>query len=183
MSSAEASGTGSGAATGAAAGTAVMPGMGTAVGAAAGAIVGFVGGLLATNAQSEAADKNAELKREQADELLVRQQINDNIMREQADLAGHEALSRSGNSGSADFTGIGDMLRIHRDTEANIANNNRDAQFKAKMLRAGADVDTQLASDIQTAGIVSGSGSLLTGAAQAYNIYKGPSESTVGLGK
>lgn len=131
------------------------------------------GQIKGASAQAEAQARQADAKRFQAAELLQRQEINERIMREQAEFQERFAGMRSRGTTN---TGLGDVLRIRRDLESNLLTSRREAEFKAKMLRMGADVETQLASDLKTAGWLSSGGTLLTSAASTYNIMRGPSK-------
>jgi hypothetical protein len=153
-----------------------MSGVEIGLGAVAAVGVGtkIVGDIVGANAQADAAKREAALKNQQADELLSRQSVNERIMLEQDQQAEHEfgaAFASTGREGG----GIGGMLTIHKNTLDAIANTRRDAEFKAQMIRAGAESDIQLASDRTTASYITGAGTLLSAGAQAYNLYKGPS--------
>lgn len=115
----------------------------------------------------EAAQRNAAIKEAQAQELLSREMVNENIMQEQGDQAALEYGTKGG--GVVD---IGGMLRLKRNVESNIALSRRDAAYKARMLRMGADVDLQLGSDQKTASILGAVGTGASGAANAYSLYK-----------
>jgi hypothetical protein len=145
--------------------------------AIAGGTANAAGQVSAAKSQAEAAQKDAAIKNMQADELLSRQQINEQIMREQADRLELGYGSLAADTGGAG-TGIGGVLKIRQDVEQNISNSRRDAEFKAKMLRAGAAVETSLASDGVTASYLGAGGSILGGAASAYKLYSGPSRAT-----
>lgn len=115
-------------------------------------------------ARRAASEADAAAKNRQADELLAREGINEQLMLDQSFQAEQNygsAFAMTGKEGG----GIGGMLTIHKNTLASIANARRDAEFKASMLRAGAEVDTKLASDLQTAGVISGAGTIISGAA------------------
>lgn len=148
-----------------------MSGIEIALAAAAvgGTALNVYGNISGANAQEEAAQRNAALKREQADELLDRQIINERIMRRAAEKAerGYVASFASTGRGGG---GVGGVLQIKEELEENIANTRRDAEFKAKMLRAGADIETSLASDAVSAAWISGAGTILTTGAQAYGM-------------
>jgi len=158
--------------------------MGVAEGAAAVAIAGtalnIYGQISGAAARKGAAEKDAYHKRLQADELLSRQAINEQIIREQSEKAGlryGSAFASTGREGA----GIGGILEIKEAAEESIKNSRRDAEFKASMLRIGADIDTQLASDMMTAGYFSAGGTLLSSGADIYGKYdryesKGSSE-------
>lgn len=135
--------------------------------AGVGLLTQFVGGIMAGSAQAEAAERNARLKNQQADELLAREAINEQIMREQGErtvLGYQAAFSDTGREGG----GIGGALTIHREVERSILNARRDAEFKARMIRAGAAEDVRLAGDLRTASILSGFGGVMSGAADIY---------------
>ena len=72
-------------------------------------------------------------------------------------------------------------MEIRKNTAMTIANDRRDAEFKAKMLRAGANVATQLASDEAASGYITGAGTLISGGLRAYDYMKGPSSTTQSL--
>lgn len=149
---------------------------------AVGALAQGIGTILSGNAQADAATKNADFKHQQADELLARQAINEQILRDEADRQKLQMGSIAGGSGLGG-SGIGMKLAIMKNLTESISNSRRDAEFKAKMLNAGAEVDTQLASDIQTAGVISGVGTVLTGAYKAYDAYSPASNNRSSLPK
>lgn len=149
----------------------------------AGTLINGVSTVLTGFAQADAARKNTELKRQQADELMARQAINEQIIREEGEKEKSIAGSQAAGSGLGG-TGIGMKLAIIDNVNRTIANTSRDAEFKAKMLRAGAEQDTQLASDYVTSGIISGAGSVLSASGDHYlkwDKYGSPSSSTKGL--
>lgn len=127
-------------------------------------------------AQADAAERNAALKNAQADELLAREEINQELMREQAFQAEQNfgsAFAMTGKEGG----GIGGMLTIHSQLERNLRLSRREAEYKAKILRAGGDIDRQLGSDLQTAGWITGAGTLIGGATNIYQRYRPKDES------
>jgi hypothetical protein len=138
---------------------------------AIGAVVKGIGSILGGASQADAANENAKIKREQADELLAREEINAEIIRDQARKEKGVLLSQLAGMGGGG-SGIGLQLELDRNLALTLSNNRRDAEFKAKMLRRGADIDTKLASDYMTSGIISGVGTVLTGAASSYLDYK-----------
>jgi hypothetical protein len=129
------------------------------------------GNVAAARSQEEAARREAEFKMIQADELMERQRINEQIMVEQGDEMGSAYVAAFASTGRGGG-GVGGQLRIKRDVERSIANSHREAEFKAKMLRAGADVEMDLASDAVSAAWISSAGSVLTTGANVYNLYK-----------
>lgn len=145
--------------------------------AGVGTLVNAVGQISGANAQADAARKQAVLKNQQADELLSREAINEQILHDEAKsemLSGaHEA------GGGSEGGGIGQALTIVKTLNQTIANNQRDAEFKAKMLRAGAEMDQTLASDYQVGGILKSGGTLLSGAGDIYKANMQPPSSTL----
>lgn len=125
------------------------------------------GAISGASQQQEAAEVNAEMKRLQAKELLERQSINEQLIREQSE---DDQLHIGGSSFGS--TGIGDVLKVRRITEENISRSRRDAEFKATMLRKGADIETSLASDQMTGTILTGIGTGISAGATAYSRYK-----------
>lgn len=140
--------------------------------AAVGAVASLIGSVSEADSRAGAAQKDAALKRMQADELLEREAINEALIREQSDMAEGEYATAFGATGR-EGAGIGGRLRIRNNTARTIANFRRDAEFKAKMLREGANIADSLASDAITAGYISGAGSLLQGAGKAYDAFGG----------
>lgn len=138
------------------------------------------GTVSAASAQADASQKSADLKNQQANELMAREGINEGIMRTQ--------FARSVDSFQAGFAstgregaGISGVLRMQTDFQTTIANSARDAAFKAYMLHQGADIDMTLASDTATAGYLKMGGGILGAAAEAYGRgtqYKAPSTTT-----
>lgn len=119
--------------------------------------------------KAEAAERDAYFKGLQADEMMERQAINEDIMREQSFLA--QSKYRAEFAGTGREGGIGSVLEMRRVLNRNIELSRRDAQFKASMLRAGAESDQKLASDFMTSGYITGAGTALTGATRAYGVY------------
>lgn len=142
--------------------------------AGVGAAVQLYGMIAGAKAQSNAAERSAYFKHLQAQELIERQQINEQIMREQAVDAQKDWGSSAAGTGFA-ATGLGGKLRIHQRMQEAIEHTRRDAEFKARMLRAGGDIESGLASDQMTAGYISGFGSLLGTAARIYEQNQKPS--------
>lgn len=119
-------------------------------------------GISGASSRAEQMRRENELKRLQANELLARQAINEQIMtRESGRMEGRAitAFASTGREGA----GLGDAIQIHNNLLESIANTRRDAEFKASMLRRGADVGDELASDVAAAGWLSGVGTILTG--------------------
>lgn len=141
-----------------------------------GTAISAYGQVSAASSAAEAQQADAAAKREQAGELLQRQAINERIMQEQAERQQSAAGSGSAMSG-LEGTSLGSIMTIRKTTLENIALSRRDAEFKAKLLRQGADVQTDLASDMITAGYISGAGTLLQSglSAQKSGLFDAPS--------
>lgn len=126
--------------------------------------INVLGQLNGAAAQAEATRRNAAMKNAQADELLARQLINEEIMREDADYAALNVRTADG----IDQTGVGQQLWIKKNLQRNLELSRREAEYKARMLRQGADIDMQLGSDLQSASYLSAAGSVLGGGADIY---------------
>lgn len=139
--------------------------------AVAGAGLQIYGTVKGASAQAQAARQNAAIKAAQAQEIQDREIINEDIINKQSvrsQLAYESAAAGTGFSNA----GLGGVLRLRQDLATTLSNVRRDADFKASMLRAGADIDTNLASDAVTASYIASSGTVLTTGANIYNQYK-----------
>lgn len=164
-----------------------IAGGGTLFGVAALGGVGLSAGsqIDAASAKSNAAQREAGLLNLQARELLEREAINEEIMRQQSELQQKDygaAAAATGLGGE----GIGGIVRMRANLETTIANSRRDAEFKARMLRAGAEIQGNLASDIYTSGLIGAGGTILTGVGNYAGYaasYGKPSSTTQDLPK
>jgi hypothetical protein len=148
---------------------AIIAGVGTAV---------SVYGMIAqSQKQSEAQSAAADLKNKQASELDQRQAINESIMRQKS-LEAQSRISALGGETGVEGGNLGSVIRMQRDLAQQIAVSRREEQFKANMLRLGGEVDQRLSSDIASAGWISGTGTLLTGAAKTYDYANSAKPST-----
>lgn len=155
-----------------------MSGVELAAGAAiVGTATSVYGQIKGAQAQSEANEAKANLQREEADELLDRQAMNEKILRQNAAQAGLEYSATVGSNG-LDQSGIGGLLTIQKNLDQTVSDTRREADFKAKMLRAGADIETGLASDMVTASYIAGGGNILGAAAKGYSAFKPPGTPT-----
>lgn len=132
-------------------------------------VVSAVGGVYGAYASASALEKQAKQREMQANELLARQAINENIMRENELMMEKQAGAAFAATGR-DGGGIGSILRMQKVLQSNLEMSRRDAEFKARLMRMGAESDMALASDQITAGWISGGGSLLNGAYQTYKL-------------
>jgi uncharacterized protein HemX len=142
--------------------------------AVAGLGVSVYGQIKAAQDEAQARREKAANEEAQAVELMSREDVNESRMMDQERQQELNFGSRAAAAGGEGTT-LGGMLELHRQSEQAISFARRDAEFKAKMIRAGAQIDTNLASDAITAGTIGAAGSLLTGAAKAYDLYRGPS--------
>lgn len=153
--------------------------IGLAVASAVGTGVQAAGQIKSAHDQAEAQERASALKREQANELLSRQATNEEIMRKQLDRRMKDVNNLVSTSSS---TGIAlSIAEYQRDAEAAILDSHREAEFKARMLKAGADIETDLASDLVTGAYLSAGGTVLTGAYKTYDIFKPASSKTQNL--
>jgi hypothetical protein len=142
--------------------------------AVAGTAVQMYGEYEAAQSKAESEARQAAMKRQQADEVQARQTINEGVMREQEYHSEGDYVTKVGGHG-VEGSWFGGMMRMRQDLAYNIAATRREADFKAQMLREGADVNTQLASDSKTAGYLGIGASLITGAGKAYTAANKPS--------
>lgn len=150
---------------------------GAAIAAVVGTAIQVGGSIDSASQKASAAKQDADLKDAQADELISREQINEGLIQDQSQINQKEysaAFASSGREGS----GIGGVLQLRSNTATTIANSQRDAQFKASMLRAGANISDNLASDEITAGYITGGGTLLTGATKIASAIGGGGQSS-----
>jgi hypothetical protein len=103
--------------------------------AVVGTAISMYGEYESAQAKAEAAQRKAALKRVEATELLQREQINENVMREQAMYAEGDRVSQAGSSG-VEGSWFGGMVRMRRDLQFNLETSRREANFKAYLLRS-----------------------------------------------
>lgn len=150
--------------------------------AVVGAGVAIYGEIESGQAKANAAKLDAQLKNQQADELMSREANNEQLIQQQSERDQKDygaAFAGSGREGG----GIGGIMTIQKNTAITIANSQRDAEFKAKMLRAGANIATNLASDEVNASYITGAGTIITGAAKLSPSFAGASSSVASIPK
>lgn len=142
---------------------------------AAVAAVSVGGGILSAwsqvesgRAQRKAAERNAALKRMQADELLERANINmGEVFREGRVMAGTQASSYAAAGVGLDGT----PLLVIEETLARASEEasliRRDAEFQAKMLRLGADIEVQQGKSMEKAAYIGAAGNLISSGVNA----------------
>jgi len=135
---------------------------------AVGATISLIGAEQARQDQEDAAKAQAKLKRAQATELLERFEINSKSLErlgQETKAAQQAAYGRGGVD-----VGTGAPLLMMEDTYSKIQRQinleKREAEFKAKQLIRGADIEAELAGDISSAQKLENIGVFLTGAAK-----------------
>lgn len=141
-----------------------------AVGAAAAVVVGTAISIKAkkkeAEAQARAARKNAQAKREQALELLDRLEVNNQSLLLEGELLKGKQETDFASRGID--VGVGSALSTIEETNSLVSRqlliDRREADFKVKQLRSGADADVRLAGDVKSAARLAQTGMLLSGA-------------------
>lgn len=129
------------------------------------------GNIKAAQQKSDAVKAEAALKEAQANELLDREKINEGLMQEQESSIESGYVSAFADTGR-EGGGIGGVIKLRNQLQKNIDISRREASFKAQMLRAGANIDTTLASQQLSASYIGGAGTILTRGAEAYSAFK-----------
>ena len=126
-----------------------------------------VGGMISSaESAEEAAEKLQKLKNKQADELLARNAINERTLRDRMLKEGLQIEARAGASGLVG-TALGRKLQLQDEVLKFMVDARRESRFKADMLRKGADIELDLASDALTGTVLTGIGTGLSGIARA----------------
>lgn len=131
----------------------------------AGVVIGAIGQLYGASAQAEEARRQAAIKRMQAMELMNRMDTNQAILRRRGERV---AMGMGEGFGAGAGSSLSDRAEALVELTHLISDQRREAEFKAKMLSMGADVDTASANTYQTAGYLNAGGTLLTGAVKTY---------------
>lgn len=141
---------------------------------AAGAAVAVVGGTILSieaqrkeaEAQARAARQNAKAKREQALELLDRLELNNEALIVEGELL--KGKQKIDFAGRGIETTSGSALSVIEETNSMVARqlmlDKKEADFKVKQLRAGAEADITLAGDIKAASRLRQMSTFLSGA-------------------
>lgn len=124
-----------------------------AVAAAAGLVgtgLGVYADYQKSKAQQRAVEEGADAKRQQAYELLSRSDVNIQRLKREAEVFKATQVGQVARSGAA-LRGntLIQMEQLNSDLLETIADQRREAAFKAEQLMRGADIDTRLASDIR----------------------------------
>lgn len=126
----------------------------------------------AAKAQERTMRAKAEAKRIQAEELLKRNEYNIEQLELEAEEFSGAQIARMAKSGVG--LGVGVSLTALEQTQERLTRavniSRREAEFKASQLRAGADIDTRLGSDIRSASRRERAGIFLSGAAKTASL-------------
>ncbi len=126
----------------------------------------------AAKAQERAMRAQAEAKRIQAEELLKRSEFNIEELELEAEQFAGAQIAELGKSGVG--LGVGVSLVALEQTQERLTKavniSRREAEFKAEQLRAGADIDTRLSSDIRSASRRERTGIFLGGVAKTASL-------------
>lgn len=142
--------------------------------AAVGTGLDIYGRISAASAQEDAAQKEAQLKNLQADELLSREAMNENILRERGAEIQSRYVAQNAASGGGGG-GLGGVLRLKRDLDNDLMISRREADFKASQIRAGASIESDLSSSLLSSAYIGAAGTLFNSAARTYSILSPPS--------
>ena len=127
----------------------------------------------AAKAQERAMKAQAEAKRVQAEELLKRSEFNIEELELDAEQFAGSQIARLGKSGVG--LGVGISLVALEQTQERLTKavniSRRESEFKAEQLRAGADIDTRLSSDIRSSSRIERAGIFLGGASQVASLH------------
>lgn len=147
-------------------------------GAAAGAVIGFgiglFGELSKASDEQELEQRKAQMAEMQARELEARELLNEEQMLRASDITGARVASSLASGGRAGGA-VGTLLEIDRQTRVQIEMNRRDTEFKAKMLRLGADANQFVADSYGRAATwnILGMGAQTLGTVSRSGIFKG----------
>jgi len=135
---------------------------------AAGTAISIYGKQKEGKAQEEAIRAGAEAKRQQAFEILGRSETNIVRLREEAEIFKARQTGQVVRGGAA-IRGntLIQLEQTNRDVLNSIADQRREAAFKADQLRRGADIDFQLAGDLRSSRRLSLIGGIIGGAGKA----------------
>ncbi len=138
----------------------------------AGTALTVYGNYKESQAQEEAARAKAEAKRAQAFEILGRSETNIKRLELEAGefrSTQQAAIVRGGLDISASLVQVEQFNKGFMDM---IADQKREAMFKAEQLLMGADLDLRLASDIASVRNIQAAGTIVGGAGRAANASK-----------
>lgn len=143
-----------------------MPAVSTII-AGAGLGLAAYGMISGAAAQADAEERDAALKRLQADEVIRRMYVKEEEMRKYGiELEGQQssAISASG----FDYQGSPLLLMetTKKNVEREILEMQRDAMFRADQLRKGADISMDISGSTSTAGWIQAGGTVLGGVAK-----------------
>lgn len=143
-------------------------------------MVSAIASIEEAEARAEQARREAALKRLQADETLVRAEINAKLMRREGErMQAGQAQSFAASGVDMGASQFGLLRETDRMVSEQIDLMKREAEFRARMLREGAISSDLLADDAETAGMLNAFSSLLgagAGAARAGGYTSKPAK-------
>lgn len=138
------------------------------------------GNIKAAKDKEEAAQKQAFLDEQQANEILARQAANEAIMQDQAAYNESHYVAAMGGTGVLD-TGIGGAIAIHTNLSRAIAAARHEAAYTSNMIRMGAQINTEIASNQVTAAYIRSGGQVLGAAGEVYLRHRKPTSTVKDL--
>jgi hypothetical protein len=141
--------------------------------AAGAALVGdgiqVVGDITSANDQAQLDQERAAIAQQQSNEIASREANNEALKEQQAyrqKLQFGSSYAASGKAGS----GVGSQLQIQLQADTANAISGREASFQEQMLQTQAGIDTTLAGQSQTSGVINAIGAGVGGIARAGSI-------------
>lgn len=144
--------------------------------AAIGAGVAAYGAIKSADDQADVLQKDADLKNQQAQE--VEREQGERTLEEGIDNQKTLGQIKAGYSESGlDLSGsnLYSLESTYADMSRQLAEQQKEADYKAAMIRAGASIESQQASDTQTAGYLSAAGGLIKSTGSLLSLTGGSS--------
>lgn len=142
------------------------------------ALVSAYGQYKSSKAQAAASEQQAQLNFFKAEEILSRNNMNNELLRESALVKQGEQTVQTFGSGRT----LASTSRLVRDTMTRAANqielNNRAAEWEASMVRLGAESQISSSVEIEQAGRLQAAGTAGFGTAQAFASSPGGKKTT-----
>lgn len=138
---------------------------GAAIATGVGVGLSAFGQIEQARAQKKAAQAQADAKRLQAFEVLRRSEFNIDQLEEEARRFRGQQTTAFAKAGVDVGSGASlvQLEQLNRDLVDEIESQREEARFKAQALFEGADIDTRLSGDLQTAGQIRAVGTTLQG--------------------
>ena len=133
-----------------------------------GAALSIYGQIKGAEADAEAMRREAASRELEAQEILKRTKINQEIVQEEGDILMGNQATFMGMGGSMYGSPLLTLARTAHGIAREKQNMQMESEFRAAQLRAGATVSRELAGERQQAGYLGAAGTALTA---GYNIY------------